>query len=98
MLTKSTTPNLQFKLALDSRLSSTWHKLEREYGTLDKSAIVRLALDTLAKQTLVRTGPLTDPLWMALDYEASQRKVGISEDEFSEWWAVNKADIIKNAP
>ncbi|MBI4008635.1 hypothetical protein HY357_00205 [Candidatus Roizmanbacteria bacterium] len=85
---KAKAPNLQFKLALDEGLKKTWLLLEQEYQALDKASIIRLALNTLAKQTTAKEY-LDYSIDKILD-EIESRDEGMTEKEFFQWWNKNK--------
>ena len=50
-MTTANPQTLQFRLSLDQRLKNTWGYLMREYQTLDKAEIIKLALNSLEKET-----------------------------------------------
>lgn len=90
----TTNQTLQVKLTLDEGLSSVWETLTKEYEGLDKSGIVRLALNKLAK-TVKREEMLAkkfdlDEFFADLD----KGKSGMTEKEFAKWWNENKHDIV----
>ena len=86
------TQTLQIKLALDEGLKKTWSYLQSQYEALDKASIIRLAINTLArqeKQKMENPDALIDDV---LNY-IENRKDGMTEDEFRKWWAVHKKGL-----
>lgn len=94
-LMKAANQNLQIKLSMDEGLQNVWNFLTHEYEGLDKSGIVRLALNNLAK-TAKRQEARAAKFDMEkfLD-ELDNRNEGPTEEEFAIWWNKNKRDILK---
>ncbi|MBA3724496.1 MAG: hypothetical protein H0W89_06475 [Candidatus Levybacteria bacterium] len=85
--------NLQVKLTLDEGLKNVWNFLTREYEGLDKSGIVRLALNNLAKTTKRQDAAAKfdiDAFFKDLD----KGKSGMTENEFAKWWNKNKNNLV----
>lgn len=79
----STTQALQVKLSMDKGLKNVWDYLSEEYKGLDKSGIVRLALNNLAKVTK-REEVLAKQFDMKEFFsELEQSKEGPTEKEFA---------------
>ncbi len=75
------TPTIQVKLSLDEGLKNVWGVLTKEYQGLDKSGIVRLALNNLAKVAdRERAKAAKFDMGKFLD-ELDQKKSGMSEKE-----------------
>lgn len=81
--------SLQIKLAFDEGLQKTWDTLTQEYEALDKASIVRLALNTLAKQ--VRKPSLSEEQAL-FNYiaERENSSEGMTENDFFAWWNAHK--------
>ncbi|PIZ64183.1 hypothetical protein CO051_01495 [Candidatus Roizmanbacteria bacterium CG_4_9_14_0_2_um_filter_39_13] len=80
---------LQVKLSMDEELAKAWNLINFEYKTLNKSGIIRLAINDLAKKT-------SDKLYNSLlDYfeELDKNSGGMTEDEFAVWWNKNKHSL-----
>jgi hypothetical protein len=86
--------NLQIKLTLDEGLNNVWRFLTKEYEGLDKSGIVRLALNNLAKTTKRQEAKAAkfdlEEFFNGLDKGES----GMTEKEFALWWNKNKKDLV----
>jgi hypothetical protein len=82
--------NLQVKLSLDEGLKNTWNILTREYQALDKSGIIRLALNNLAKEVKKLSPSEEKELFLYFD-TLSKSKEGMSEEKFANWWNKNKS-------
>lgn len=83
----------QIKLSVDEGLKQTLDILKREYTALDKAAIVRLALNNLAKEVRKPTPEEEKELFQYFD-KLSKSDKGMTEDEFAKWWNENKKDLI----
>lgn len=83
----------QIKLSFDEGLKKTWNILAHEYEALDKASIVRLALNTLAKQ-IQRQKPYSEKELFQYFDELNASTKGMSEKEFFEWWNKNKSKHI----
>lgn len=90
---KNDTQTIQVKLALNERLKNVWNYLLREYEALDKSDIIKLALNNLAKESRKRISQLSsiDDIFDKLE----KNKTGMTEEEFFAWWNKNKPSIYK---
>ena len=87
-MSKTSTQTIQVKLSLDEGLKNIWNQLTEEYQGLDKSGIVRLALNNLAKALKKEEFDMGE----FLD-ELDQQKSGMTEKEFAVWWNKNKKDL-----
>lgn len=87
------TQTIQVKLSLDEGLKNIWSQLTEEYQGLDKSGIIRLALNNLAKTVKREEAELAkfdmDEFFRDLD----KGKSGMTEKEFAVWWNKNKQDL-----
>ncbi len=82
------TSNLQLKLSLDQGLTDVWGYLKKEYQGLDKSSIVRLALNTLFKETKRSQYRLYSIEEIIKELEVANE--GMTEKEIYNWWNQNK--------
>lgn len=89
----STTHNLQIKLSLDKGLKNVWDFLTEEYEGLDKSGIVRLALNNLAKSTKRQHAEKVEFDMKKFFDELDQSTEGPTENEFAKWWNENKHNL-----
>jgi hypothetical protein len=85
--------SLQIKLSMDKGLKSTWEYLTKEYEALDKASIMRLALNSLVKESKRKYTVDTFDLETFIE-KKRLRQDGMTEDEFCRWWNDNK-DTIK---
>ncbi len=92
---KTVTQNLQVKLTLDQGLQNVWNFLNEEYEGLNKAAIIRLALDNLAKVTKREKAAAEKFDMGAFFADLDKGKSGMTEKEFAIWWNKNKHDILK---
>lgn len=94
-MANSSSQTFQIKLAFDEGLRRTWDKLTHEYEALDKASIVRLALNTLAKQ-IQKPKPYTEEeekeLFAYFDM-LNKSNDGPTEEEFFKWWNENKKSL-----
>lgn len=89
----SNTQTIQVKLSLDEGLRSIWGELTEEYKGLDKSGIVRLALNNLAK-TLKRDEARAAKFNLQEFFnDLDKGKSGMTEKQFAAWWNKNKKDL-----
>ncbi|MEK7597902.1 MAG: hypothetical protein AAB441_04625 [Patescibacteria group bacterium] len=87
-MSNGTTSNLQLKLSLDQGLTDVWGYLKKEYQGLDKSSIVRLALNTLFKETKRSQYRLYSIEEILKELEGVNE--GMTEKEIYNWWNKNK--------
>lgn len=86
-----TTPTIQLRLSMDKGLENIWKYLTRQYEGLDKASIIRLALNTLAKETKkTEYATLTDIMNEADNIADNS----MSEDEVFTWWNDNKSSLV----
>jgi hypothetical protein len=91
---KASSQTIQVKLTLDEGLRNIWDTLSKEYEGLDKSGIVRLALNNLAKAVKRHESErLQVEMGKFLD-ELDKKTEGPTEREFAEWWNKNKRDLV----
>ena len=84
------TSTIQLRLSLDQGLENIWNYLTQQYEGLDKASIIRLALNTLAKQTK-KTEYLTfSDMMNELD---NINDNAMTEEEVFEWWNTNKSSL-----
>lgn len=89
---KTAVQNLQIKLSFDEGLKNIWGYLTREYQGLDKTSIIRLALNNLAKIT--KNQQYRSPTDIVGVIETLKRtETGINEDEFFDWWNKSKKTL-----
>ena len=86
-MTTSNSRNLQINLALDEGLSNAWNIVRKEYEALDKPAIIRLAINNLAKE--VKNQNIQFDM-KAFFTELTNSNEGPTEKEFAIWWNKNK--------
>jgi len=87
-MNNGTTSNLQLKLSLDEGLTNIWGYLKKEYQGMDKSSIVRLALNTLLKETKRSQYRLYSIEEILKELESVNE--GMTENEIYDWWNKNK--------
>lgn len=87
-MNNGTTSNLQLKLSLDEGLTDIWGYLKKEYQGMDKSSIVRLALNTLFKETKRSQYRLYSIEEILKELEGGAE--GMTEKEIYNWWNKNK--------
>lgn len=83
---------IQTKLALDEGLEQTWNFLQKEFPALDKSSIIRLALNNLAKETK-RTNSVNQVANIINESKSEYNSDKITEEEVGEWWNKMKKDL-----
>ena len=79
---------VQLKLSLDEGLTNIWGYLKKEYQGMDKSSIVRLALNTLFKETKRSQYRLYSIEEILKELESVNE--GMTENEIYDWWNKNK--------
>ena len=85
--------NLQVKLALDEGLKKTWEFLQKEYPALEKSSLIRLALNNLADEKRKEVSN-KQMLQVVNDLQAEYKpENSMTEEEFIEWWAKIKKEL-----
>jgi hypothetical protein len=91
---RTVTSHLQVKLTLDDGLNNVWGFLTKEYEGLDKTGIIRLALNTLAKTTKRQNNIISEKKMALFLSELDERQTGMTETEFTKWWNTHKKEII----
>lgn len=86
-MASTTNRNLQINLALDEGLNNAWNILRKEYEALDKPAIIRLAINNLAKD--VKTKNIQFDMKGFFE-ELNNSNEGPTEEEFAIWWNKTK--------
>ncbi|HRN69621.1 MAG TPA: hypothetical protein PLS49_00420 [Candidatus Woesebacteria bacterium] len=82
----------QIKLSVDEGLKQTLDILKKEYSALDKAAIVRLALNNLAKEVRKPTLQEEKELFEYFDMLSKSDK-GMTVNEVVEWWNKYKTEL-----
>lgn len=95
ILMKAANQNLQIKLSMDEGLQNVWNFLIHEYEGLDKSGIVRLALNNLAKTAKRQEAKAAQFDLEKFFEELDKSNSGMTEEQFAVWWNKNKKDILK---
>lgn len=87
------TQTIQVKLSLDEGLKNVWGTLTREYQGLDKSGIVRLALNNLAKIADRERSKAAKFDMEEFFNDLDKGKSGMTEKQFAVWWNKNKNNL-----
>lgn len=83
---------IQVKLTLDPEMLTAWNTLKNEYNTLDKSAIIRLAIGKLAKS--VKKSKALEKISLIKDIEVKYGKdQEITDEEFEKFWNQYKHEL-----